>query len=95
MVAEGTGAEPSISWARYQVAVTKYKESEKHSSSMYASYDGEDPVVDFQSFIEDDEVIEDEVIYLHTVLHKSQLLIQSIRRVVIAYICSYFLHTQL
>ncbi|XP_053405612.1 putative amine oxidase [copper-containing] [Mercenaria mercenaria] len=60
MVEEGTGQEPSISWARYQVAVTKYKEDETRSSSIYASYDAENPVVNFQSFIDDNETITDE-----------------------------------
>ena len=50
-----------MSWARYQVAVTKYKEDEPRSSSMYAIWDGENPVVNFQDFIDDDENIADEV----------------------------------
>lgn len=68
MVEEGTGKEPSVSWARYQVAVTKYKEEERHSSSMYATWDAESPVVNFQSFIDDDEIITDEVDILHETL---------------------------
>lgn len=60
MVAEGTGQEPSVAWARYQVAVTKYKENERRSSSMYAIWDAESPIVNFQSFIDDDEIITDE-----------------------------------
>ncbi|XP_060583933.1 putative amine oxidase [copper-containing] [Ruditapes philippinarum] len=59
VVKEGTGQEPTISWARYQVAVTKYKETERRSSSLYAMYDGMDPVVNFQSFIDDNETITD------------------------------------
>ena len=61
IVKEGTGQEPTISWARNQVAVTKYKENERHSSSPYATYDGLQPVVNFQSFIDDNETIIDEV----------------------------------
>ncbi|XP_045216912.2 putative amine oxidase [copper-containing] [Mercenaria mercenaria] len=60
MLKQGTGQEPSVSWSRYQVAVTKYKEEEKRSSSMYAIWDAKDPVVNFQSFIDDDENIADE-----------------------------------
>ncbi|XP_045216913.2 putative amine oxidase [copper-containing] [Mercenaria mercenaria] len=60
MVEEGTGQEPSVSWSRYQVAVTKYKEEERRSSSMYAIWDAKDPVVNFQSFIDDNEIINDE-----------------------------------
>ena len=67
MVEEGTGQEPSVSWARYQVAVTKYKEEERRSSSMYAIWDAENPVVNFQSFIDDDEVITDEVKQYHDI----------------------------
>jgi diamine oxidase len=62
VIKEGTGQEPAISWARYQVAVTKYKETERQSSSVYAMYDGMNPVVDFQSFIDDNETITDTVI---------------------------------
>ncbi|OWF45963.1 amine oxidase [copper-containing] [Mizuhopecten yessoensis] len=57
---EGEGNEPAASWARYQVAVTKYKESERRSSSAYAYMDSSDPVVRFQNFIDDDESIVDE-----------------------------------
>lgn len=59
MTAEGKGQEPSCSWARYQVAVTKYKEEERRSSSMYACWDAQSPVVNFQSYIDDDETITD------------------------------------
>ena len=61
MIPEGEGQEQSVSWARYQMAVTKYKEDEKRSSSMYAIWDGAKPVVDFQSFIDDNEAIDDVV----------------------------------
>ncbi|XP_045159159.2 putative amine oxidase [copper-containing] [Mercenaria mercenaria] len=57
---KGSGQEPSVAWARNQVAVTKYKEGERRSSSMYAIWDAEDPVVNFQKFIDDDESIKDE-----------------------------------
>lgn len=58
---ENRGHESSISWARYQMAVTKYKDTEKHSSSLFAAWDANDPVVRFQDFIDDDESIVDEV----------------------------------
>lgn len=57
---EGRGQEPSVSWTRYQVAVTKYKENERRSSSVYAIWDADKPTVNFQSFIDDDEDILDE-----------------------------------
>ncbi|XP_052821069.1 putative amine oxidase [copper-containing] [Mya arenaria] len=59
MVTTGTGQEPSVSWARHQLAVTRYKDSERRSSSIYACYDGENPVVDFQDFMADNESISD------------------------------------
>ncbi|KAL5005051.1 hypothetical protein ScPMuIL_018507 [Solemya velum] len=60
MVAEGFGNEPMISWARYQVAVTRQKDDERESSSIYGSWDANDPVVRFQDFIDDDEDIVDQ-----------------------------------
>ncbi|XP_033749428.1 putative amine oxidase [copper-containing] [Pecten maximus] len=60
LFSEGEGNEPAASWSRYQVAVTQYKESERRSSSAYAYSDSSDPVVQFQSFIDDDESIKDE-----------------------------------
>ena len=61
IIPEGKGQEPSVSWARYQMAVTKYKEAETKSSSLYAIWDGADPVVNFQNYIDDDENIVDVV----------------------------------
>ncbi|XP_060064118.1 putative amine oxidase [copper-containing] [Ylistrum balloti] len=60
LFAEGEGNEPAASWARYQLAVTQYKESERRSSSAYSYMDSSDPVVQFQHFIDDDESIKDE-----------------------------------
>ncbi|KAH3835608.1 putative amine oxidase [copper-containing] [Dreissena polymorpha] len=56
----GSGNEPSISWARHQLAVTKRKEDEPRSSSIYASWDAEMPVVNFQSFLDDNEALTDQ-----------------------------------
>ena len=61
LVAKGSGQEPSVSWARHQLAVTKYRESERRSSSLYACLDGANPVVNFNSFIADDDNITDVV----------------------------------
>ena len=57
----GEGFEPSVSWARCQVAVTRHKDSEATSSSIFAMWDARDPVVNFTSYMADDESIEDEV----------------------------------
>ncbi|XP_069137319.1 putative amine oxidase [copper-containing] [Argopecten irradians] len=59
-VAEEYGNEPSMSWSRYQMAVTRRKETESFSSSQYAALDTALPVVRFQSFIDDNESILDE-----------------------------------
>ncbi|ESP03629.1 hypothetical protein LOTGIDRAFT_137098, partial [Lottia gigantea] len=54
------GFEPSVSWSRYQMAVTKQKDEEYTSSSVYAMWDATDPVVNFQKYLDDDENIVDE-----------------------------------
>jgi diamine oxidase len=61
MLPKGSGNEPSISWARYQVAMTRFKDMEPTSSSVYANLDTEDPIVHFQKFLHDNESIVDEV----------------------------------
>ena len=61
MLPKGSGNEPSISWARYQVAMTRFKDMEPTSSSVYANLDTEDPIVHFQNFLDDDESIVDKV----------------------------------
>lgn len=55
------GIERSMTWARYQIAVTKHKQTELSSSSTSATLDISDPVVDFKSFVDDDESIIDQV----------------------------------
>lgn len=61
IIPEGHNKEPAISWARYQHAVTKRKDTEAHSSSMYSMFDTDIQVVNFQKYIDDDESIVDEV----------------------------------
>lgn len=56
----GTGVENGMSWARYQLAVTKYKDEEETSSSIYCQNDPVNPVLNFQKYIDDDESIRDE-----------------------------------
>ncbi|XP_033750640.1 putative amine oxidase [copper-containing] [Pecten maximus] len=60
LVAEGYGNEPSMSWSRYQMAVTRRKDTEAFSSSQYAALDTAEPVVNFQDFLDDNESIVDE-----------------------------------
>ena len=61
MLLKDSGNEPSVSWSRYQVAMTRFKDTEPSSSSLYAILDAEDPVVHFQKFLDDNESILDEV----------------------------------
>ncbi|CAH1269393.1 AOC1 [Branchiostoma lanceolatum] len=49
-----------VAWQDYQLAVTRRKESEPSSSSIYNQNDLYEPLVDFQTFIDDDENIVDE-----------------------------------
>ncbi|XP_060068852.1 putative amine oxidase [copper-containing] [Ylistrum balloti] len=60
LLPKNTGFESAISWSRYQMAVTKHKDIEESSGSVHTTVDAGEPVVDFQSFIEDDENIVDE-----------------------------------
>lgn len=61
LLPEGSESELLVKWARYQMAITKHNDSERTSSSLYASRDLKDPVVNFSSFIENDDSIIDEV----------------------------------
>ncbi|KAH9487858.1 Amiloride-sensitive amine oxidase [copper-containing] [Bulinus truncatus] len=49
----------AASWARYQMAVTKYKDTEESSSSIFAQGDPFDPVLDFSRYLEDNDTIVD------------------------------------
>ncbi|BFZ22718.1 hypothetical protein BsWGS_25757 [Bradybaena similaris] len=60
LLEENVANEKSISWARHQLVVTKRKDEEASSSSMYALMDSQDPVVDFSKYYEDDEDIMDQ-----------------------------------
>lgn len=60
---ENEGNEPTFSWARHQLVVTKHKDEEFLSSSSYGMFDSADPVVNFTKFYEDNESIVDEVCF--------------------------------
>jgi len=51
----------SRKWMQYCMAVTVRKEEEAKSSSIFSMYDADDPVVDFDDFINDDDSIIDKV----------------------------------
>ncbi|XP_039976435.1 retina-specific copper amine oxidase [Xiphias gladius] len=57
---ESQAGERSMSWARYKVAITKHKDLEQTSSSLYSQNNIWTPAVDFSKYIEDNESIEDE-----------------------------------
>ncbi|KAL7860904.1 hypothetical protein AOLI_G00172530 [Acnodon oligacanthus] len=57
---ESEPEEKSMSWARYKVAITKHKDNELTSSSLYSQNYMWDPVVDFSKYIEDNESIENQ-----------------------------------
>ncbi|XP_067664957.1 putative amine oxidase [copper-containing] [Haliotis asinina] len=61
---ENLGNEASASWSRYQLAATKFKDWERESSSCYGMFDSMDPVVNFTSFLADNESIVDEDLVL-------------------------------
>uniref|UniRef100_A0A2K5VMV2 Amine oxidase n=1 Tax=Macaca fascicularis TaxID=9541 RepID=A0A2K5VMV2_MACFA len=56
----GWQEEQAITWARYPLAVTKYRESELCSSSIYHQNDPWDPPVVFEKFLHNNENIENE-----------------------------------
>uniref|UniRef100_UPI0037E83C12 primary amine oxidase, liver isozyme-like n=1 Tax=Semicossyphus pulcher TaxID=241346 RepID=UPI0037E83C12 len=57
---ESEAEERSMSWARYKVAITKHKDLEQTSSSLYSQNNMWTPAVDFSKYIEDNENIENE-----------------------------------
>ncbi|XP_068193461.1 retina-specific copper amine oxidase [Antennarius striatus] len=57
---ESEAEEKGMSWARYKVAITKHKDLEQTSSSLYSQNDIWNPAVDFSKYIEDNESIENE-----------------------------------
>ncbi|XP_076609558.1 primary amine oxidase, liver isozyme-like [Chaetodon auriga] len=57
---ESQAEERAMSWARYKVAITKQKDLEQTSSSLYSQNNIWTPAVDFSKYIEDNESIEDE-----------------------------------
>ncbi|KAK2832799.1 hypothetical protein Q5P01_016688 [Channa striata] len=57
---ESEAEEAAMSWARYKVAITKHKDLEQTSSSLYSQNNMWEPAVDFSKYIEDNENIENE-----------------------------------
>ncbi|KAM9843150.1 primary amine oxidase, liver isozyme-like [Aulostomus maculatus] len=57
---ESQAEERAMSWARYKVAITRQKDSEQSSGSLYNQQDIWNPAVDFSKYIQDNESIENE-----------------------------------
>ncbi|XP_074552683.1 amine oxidase [copper-containing] 3-like [Halichoeres trimaculatus] len=57
---ESQPQEKAMSWARYKVAITKHKDLEQSCGSLYNQHDIWNPAVDFSTYIEDNEAIENE-----------------------------------
>ena len=55
------GFSRSISWAKYQSVVTKRKDDEESSSSIFTMWDAKEPVVHFANYVKDNEDIVDKV----------------------------------
>lgn len=52
----------SIAWAETQLAVTKRKESEETSSSVYALWDSSHPVVDFKRYVNNESIVDEDLV---------------------------------
>ncbi|XP_050399517.1 amiloride-sensitive amine oxidase [copper-containing] [Patella vulgata] len=50
----------AANWARYQMAVTKHKDTEDVSTTIYAQNDPFDPVLDFHTFLDNNDKLVDE-----------------------------------
>ncbi|CAI9717538.1 amine oxidase [copper-containing] [Octopus vulgaris] len=59
LLPENFHMESSISWSRYQMAVTQFKDREEKSSSITALFGTKNPAVKFSDFLEDDDDIVD------------------------------------
>ena len=59
---EDTAAARAAQWARYPVAVTRRKDTEKSSTSIYAQNDPWDPVVNFNDFIDGDNIVDEDLV---------------------------------
>ncbi|RUS74887.1 hypothetical protein EGW08_017352 [Elysia chlorotica] len=59
LLQENKNNERTMAWARHQLVVTTHKEDERTSSSPYAMFDSENPVVDFSQFSDDNDSLVD------------------------------------
>ncbi|XP_078080124.1 amine oxidase [copper-containing] 3-like [Mustelus asterias] len=61
-VPEDIPEEKAISWQRYQLAITKYKEKERRSSSIYNQNNPWEPAVYFEDFINDENIKNEDLV---------------------------------
>jgi diamine oxidase len=79
LLPEGHDSERTIPWARHQLAVTRYNDTEQLSSSPYAMWDSFNPVTDFTKFYEDDQnIVDQDLVFwvnmgLHHIAHTEDL----------------------
>ncbi|XP_041824098.1 amiloride-sensitive amine oxidase [copper-containing] isoform X2 [Melanotaenia boesemani] len=64
---KGWREEVGISWSRYPLAVTLHKESEVTSSSIYTQNDPWEPVVSFENFINNEDIVNQDLVAWVTV----------------------------
>ncbi|XP_001632737.2 amiloride-sensitive amine oxidase [copper-containing] [Nematostella vectensis] len=53
---------PMVSWSLYQLAVTRYNESERRSSSIYNQNSPTDTQVDFRNFVSDESIVNQDLV---------------------------------
>lgn len=51
-----------LQWAKYQIAVTKHKDTEPHSSVMYNQAVLAEPVLEFDSFLDGDNLVNEDIV---------------------------------
>ncbi|CAL8292200.1 unnamed protein product [Lota lota] len=56
----GVNEEKGVTWSRYPLAVTRHKDSEASSTSLYNQNEPWDPVVSFEDYIRDNENLENQ-----------------------------------
>ncbi|ETE57343.1 Membrane primary amine oxidase, partial [Ophiophagus hannah] len=61
-LSESDPVEAGFSWGRYKLAVTKRKEKEPASNSIYSQIDPWDPPVDFSEFINNETIVNEDLV---------------------------------
>ena len=61
-IVENVPVARAAQWAKYPIAVTKRKDTERRSTSIFAQNDPWDPVVDFNDFLDDEEILDEDLV---------------------------------